>query len=527
MSRGAAGATCGTSAGRPLAHLSVLRACFLAVLCGAPRGELAELQSADAEPRRLDADGAVAGSRGGDRKHFWPHSRGHVPQSASTWRIGPAKLSREALLWTWRHPASKHTHNIVGGPLIDDRRHLYVTFADGVRKLSPNGDMLWHYRPPDFTTSSPGSLMGSSLYGQSNSGYFFAVDLETGMELWKNKLMANVGSESNHVEAYDGVVVGCGDNVAGLGPTRVVGLNASDGALLWDYQPLSMLWNFMPVFADDGTFLFADSEGRPYRLRLHTGEVVWLSGAPWRDFGASFTNGGLVLGPNGIAYTCSNAPNGMGQVGSRGVLRTFRLSDGTTPWSRQLPLPCGTWPAVGRLPGRPGLSVVVPTGPVPGSPSLYGYLDRRPLFWLRYLWSLTMWLGDWKRLLWWFDPLHRGQVLGFDAETGSPQGKYEVPPLAGHGAKGNLEGFWARVEQGNGRHEETPSWSSPVLAGDGTVYAGFASGRFYALGGWEGAAGPSAVSSFDVGAAFLPPGPAFAPGLMGIASFQELFVFRV
>merc|ERR1719487_1247494 len=60
----------------------------------------------------------------------------------------------------------------------------------------------------------------------------------------------------------------------------------------------------------------------------------------------SFSDGGLILGPDGSAYTCSNPPHMFGNEGEKGALRKYRLSDGKMLWDKELPYPCNSWPAV-------------------------------------------------------------------------------------------------------------------------------------------------------------------------------------
>lgn len=268
--------------------------------------------------------------------------------------------------------------------------------------------------------------------------------------------------------------------------------------------------------------------GAVYRLGLYDGKQIWKTLAPLQ-FRQSFTDGGMVLGPGGMAYTCSNLENG--QVGSKGALRAYRVSDGTLVWDNVLAQPCVSWPAVGTLPHQDGPSVVVPIGPFPGNPSILqlAFSSRIPQWWIKLLLNLSLWLGPKKRWLW-RNPVLPGEVVAFDAKTGAPQWRYEVPPWPQYGSKGNEEGLTERFRLGNGRHEQTASWGAPAISGDGTVYAGFMSGVLYAIRDSNGDGvihGPAEVSTFDLGAAPLHPGASFAPGMMGFVSHQELFVFKV
>merc|ERR1719401_25176 len=179
------------------------------------------------------------------------------------------------------------------------------------------------------------------------------------------------------------------------GNLRVVGLNATTGDQVWEHKVDLPVWNFHPVFASDDTFLFMDFTGEPYRLSLSNGTRIWKTSLPFDVF--SFSDGGLMLGPNGVAYTCSNPGVSHGVEGQQGVVRAFRFSDGQMLWQRLLPEPCNSWPAIGRLGGADDeLSVVATIGSFPGLPGM------PPI------------------------PQHAG-VVALDAATGNVKWQYQAP----------------------------------------------------------------------------------------------------
>eukprot|EP00747_Dinoflagellata_sp_TGD_P027992 gnl/TRDRNA2_/TRDRNA2_132960_c0_seq2.p1 gnl/TRDRNA2_/TRDRNA2_132960_c0~~gnl/TRDRNA2_/TRDRNA2_132960_c0_seq2.p1 ORF type:complete len:251 (-),score=13.69 gnl/TRDRNA2_/TRDRNA2_132960_c0_seq2:1-753(-) len=250
----------------------------------------------------------------------------------------------------------------------------------------------------------------------------------------------------------------------------------------------------------------------------------------------------MVLGPVGLAYTCSDLV-GNGQPDQPGVLRAVRISDGSLAWERQLSQPCNSWPAVGSLRRRDAkegvddISVVVLPGAFGESVSVAQLPSYLPgsifTFVQRKLHELTLWLlrasPIMAQLLWGY-PSKRSEIQAYNARTGSLQWRHEIAPYRQSACRGHEENHNDRTELGNWRHELTGPWSSPTIAADGTIYACHQSGVVYAVKDKNGddlIDSQTEVSTLDIGAACLHFGASFAPGLMGITSFQELFVWHV
>merc|ERR1719221_2583432 len=92
-------------------------------------------------------------------------------------------------------------------------------------------------------------------------------------------------------------------------------LDGKDGEQVWEFRTEFPVWNFLPVFPGDDTCVFMDFTGGVYRLGLHNGTLLWHTPAPHSS--GTFSDGGVIVGPNDIAYTCSNpGPGGAGRVRS-------------------------------------------------------------------------------------------------------------------------------------------------------------------------------------------------------------------
>mmetsp|Transcript_4137 Transcript_4137/g.12094 ORF Transcript_4137/g.12094 Transcript_4137/m.12094 type:complete len:476 (-) Transcript_4137:68-1495(-) len=443
--------------------------------------------------------------------HPWPTSRGpHLKQFGLTNVVVPHDLSA-SLAWSWQHPDGQYHTVLCGGPVIDAAGNFYFTANDGVRKLSPTGQTLWHFKQQDNMINNQPALLGDKLFGNNQHGIAFAVDLKTGASVWSKQLAQTAGGDCGYPAAYDGVfAVGAesgSDPAHPGGNSRVFGLDAASGSTLWEFKPHHPVWNFAPLFPGDDTCVFMDFAGGMYSVGLHNGTQLWYVPSPGAS--KSFSDGGATLGPNGAVYSCSNPGSDGGSEGSKGLLRALRLADGALMWQQLLPQPCNSYPAVGPLAQGQGLSVAVTPGSFMGQPNLHG------------------------------------SIMAFDATTGALEWRFNTKPYTGpfNMARGDVEGYQDRNEYDKDHAICLPAhWSAANIAGDGTVLAARSDGYVYAVRG-PALPGPAA-SLAEVGADFeSTPGTtarlwdakgaslhgafAFAPGTMAVQTCDTLYVFRV
>jgi len=442
--------------------------------------------------------------------HPWPTFRGpQTKQFGASNVVVPSDLNA-SLAWSWHHPGGRYHTVVAGGPVIDTTGNTYLSTNDGVRKFSPEGQVLWHF-PQPIKFNNEISLLGDKVYGSNQEGTAFALHADTGTAAWIKKLAGSAGGDAGYPAGHDGVfVVGAesGLDPASVGGNALIfGLDAATGTELWSYRPTRPVWNFSPLFPGDGSCIFMDMGGAMYRLGLHNGTLLWRTPSPGSL--QSFSDGGAVLGPNGAAYSCSNPAADRGSEGSRGLLRALRIEDGHLLWEQLLPQPCNSYPAVGHLGGR-DLSVAVTPGSFMGAQHLHG------------------------------------SIMAFDAATGTPQWHFNAKAYDGpfSMAKGDIEGYGERSRFNKGHEICLPAhWSSANIDGNGFVYAARSDGFVYGVRGPAAAAPLTSaalaqlrpdfestpgleVRVFDGQGASLHGAFAFAPGRMAVATCDTLYMFK-
>lgn len=431
-----------------------------------------------------------------DRAYYWSSANGNVGSYSHSEFQGPEQLSSPT--WTWNDPRGRWS-TIPLGVSIDDEQSLYLTVSHGIRKLSSDGKLLWSYeagKEIGETINNAASLWDGQIFGITCKGRTFAVDMNTGNEVWSTKIATNTDGNDGQVAAHDGVMIVATDaseEIKGRAKTccgpanhKLQGLNTTNGQLVWTYTPEVAVWNFAARFAGDGTFIFQDLEGRVHRNKVSDGSLIWKSGG----IPGSWTDGAAQLGSNNVVYAPANFKNG---GFTKGMLAAYRLSDGAQLWNVTTPRPPNNMPAVGRLIGHTELSVVQPMG----------------------------------------QQCEQGQQLDvrvYDAETGKLQWTYEGDVLQTKMVAGDREGIPFRLATGIRPITMPNPFSMPVVDGKGTVYIGAETGAFYSLQDLNGdgrVQGPGEVNKLENGGAFVgASSPAVAPGLFAVADIGRLFVWK-
>lgn len=477
--------------------------------------------------------------RGERGEYYWPHGRGRVGSFGASEERGTPDL-QQSPSWSWHHPDGRFHTTIVGSPLIDHSFNIYLAAEDGVRKFDRNGSMLWLYKAPGPIGMSP-SLFKGSLFGSTRNGHIFAVDMETGNSKWVINVSVPVADGAGFVEAHNSVVVAAVDSVDDGGNSRVIGLSASTGELLWDFRPDYPVYNFAPFFGPDRTVVFQDGNAGLYRIGIDHGKIFWSKpgqelvapqeedGDPPGGIQASHTEGGVVLGSNGIVYSVSVWATSKGtRSDTPGGVHAYNVSDGSLLWYRQMPRPPNSIPAIARLTKnkKAGFSLVVPMG----KPLALPVVEYMP-WWMPKEWKLafhkeSIALGEDANRLW-HNKRMPTELLTMDAETGEAGWTYEAPLWSHITGAGDEEGLLERRRLGIRETCQPPPWSSPIVDSEGTVYVGHESGKFFAIRdkNHDGHINRKhEVSVFDAGAGFLQP-PSLAPGMLAVASCDSLFVF--
>jgi len=433
----------------------------------------------------------------------------------------PRNLS-SAFSWNFHHPEGRFRTVMRGNPLIDSASNVLILTENGLFKLSPEGRLLWSYvaKTPALMNVVP-CIMDDVVYGSSMDSTTYAVDLQTGKELWSRRYSDSTGVDTHYVDARQGILLAGVDHSAkhGGGNLRVLGINASTSDVLWELKLDLPTWNFSPLFPGDGSFIFMDISGGVHRVMHHTGERVWYTPVP-EKYKASFTDGGVSIAPDGsAAFACSNAEGDW-----VGALRAYRISDGVRMWEKLLPTGCTSWPVIAKTSDWG----VLPAGSFINRPWVMDLEQWMPGQIKLALHTFSLWMGpDMRRLV----PIRslRTEIIAFDTKTGATRWNYRTPDWQRLAAKGDEEGYLERAS-----HQRSPiclptTWGTPTMSGDDTVYVGHVSGILYAVKDHNGddyIDPETEVSSFDMDAAPLPNNPAWAPGMMAVASCDTLFVFK-
>jgi len=460
-------------------------------------------------------------------EYYWPSGTGrieHYTQSSVTGlNTTPASLDLGAgPSWNWTDPRGRY-RGVPNAVNIDDEKNIFMLTLDGIRKFSADGNLLWSYLPdwrkPGEEMPDTSSLYQGAVYVSTTHGHVVAISMDDGTELWKTKLPSCDGN-NGWVSVSEGTVI-LGSNVSqnyrGIPiPGRyadqsVTGLNASDGTVMWNFEPDAPVWNFMGSFAGDGTFTFQDYEGKAYRNRVRDGTNIWKQGGAlfsWTD-GSSML--GPALSPEESLHVCGQgqpqsakcrvvyAVNNRDPVGGRdkpGDVSAYRLEDGKLLWRKEVPRPPNNMPAVGRLAGKTGLSLVQPIGQQcqKGNPT---------------------------------------DVYALDALTGELQWIFNGPSQKEDLQAGDSNPIAQQQRKQSGVREITlPNpWSAPTVDANGVVFIGSEEGGFYSLLDADGdgnVTGNKEVSVFDTGACFSgSSAPAIAPGMLIATSIDAMYVYKV
>mmetsp|Transcript_151703 Transcript_151703/g.484874 ORF Transcript_151703/g.484874 Transcript_151703/m.484874 type:complete len:573 (+) Transcript_151703:68-1786(+) len=555
---------------------------LLALLLVLPWAAVA-LEPAAAPPEPLDGtcpagDRSCAGaSATATGKYYWANQKGDLNRTGLSAHAVPFDLRRQAPAWRWTDP---EPGVIRATPLIDDRLNLYMSTINGrVIKLSPEGSVLWTYRSKYGVQPSVPALMDGLLFGNTEKGWIYALDMETGEEVWAVQASNGTASDTASMFAASGVVVAAtmmpveGRQEAFQTNNALVALSSRDGAHKWTHLMTGYnIYNFQGASPGDGTMVFMDSSGGVYRLNLETGAMLWESGIADRQ-ASFFTTAAAVVGPNDVVYCVSNY--GKHHDGDNGIVHAYNLSDGQPLWRTNVTLHAMQAVAIGRLAGSEGLSVVFGIGTNPGYPMLFrmiyrGFYAFPGIFWLLALTSGCFCCRRWRRrgsscivsgcslipmivlvflcylafMLslhflniqlknqpgWQFGlqlfavPPSPQRIVALDAATGAERWRHELPAFAATTCAGDEEEllprlFWLHRNEGLGHPICLPdSFSQAVIGGDGTAYVGYQDGRLFALRDGDGDGelrGDGEVSDFQFEHGFQA-SQAIAPGMLAV-----------
>lgn len=469
---------------------------------------------------------AVAAAK---KPYPWPTVRGRT--APGLYSVSPHRAPKDwesRLAWTFPGARGKHSTIFLGGVVIDDERNVYTSSIDAVYKLDEFGNIVWLF--PVGTSTTP-VLHDGTLYTSTKDGKIIALSMKTGGVIFEKKVSDLIGSDISGAGVSDGVVISCTHGFAAGGASRVTALNASDGSLAWEFRPDGQLWNFMPMFTDEGSFVFQDQLGGVYHLRTTTGKLLWKNGykGSWDE---TWTDGVPMLGPNRMVYAvhagCHVSTCGPVVPGS---IDAYSLDTGEKVWSQVTPYSPNSQPLVAKLGKSSRYSVVLPIGQ-PGKlpPSIQILYWPLPMFARYFLFHLATWLGESQKILWGNVP-YPSVVQAYDAETGAKQWSWQAPDLVTGVPAGDEELLIKRTSAGNLNQPICiPNlWASPTMDADGRIFLGHANGRIYSIhdANEDGMIDPEQeVKEMNTKVAFGHPGLGMAPGMAVMVNCDVVLAFK-
>mmetsp|Transcript_23192 Transcript_23192/g.41900 ORF Transcript_23192/g.41900 Transcript_23192/m.41900 type:complete len:469 (+) Transcript_23192:78-1484(+) len=456
------------------------------LLIGLASAELpVDFGSFDSCPVHLLQVEAAARSKGkAGQPYFWPSARG-AGHGASEF-VAPFDLAA-SLNWSWENSLGRFASSPTG-VVIDDKKNIYMTELSALRKFSHSGEELWSYgrQSRSVEMNNAACLLDGVAYLITSDGLVHAVSMESGKPLWVKAAGNGTDPTNSFVSAKAGrVIVGTDPN--SKSNSHVAALNATNGDVLWKYQPDKTVWNFLATFPNDNSVVFQDLEGKAYNVNLTDGALNWKAGG----IPNSWTDGSAQLGPNGVVYAVSH--NGSQPLeGGTGTLSAYNATTGVLLWRKITPKPPNNVPAVGRLAGKRDLSVVQAVGQ---QDKQYEFLD----------------------------------VYAYDALTGEQQWVFNGPMLSTQLPAGDEAGYLTRMSVGLRVLTLPNGWSAPSIDGDGTVFIGNEEGWLFAIRDVDddGLITGNEVSSFQTNASFVgTSAPAIADGMLVAATNGPMFVFK-
>ena len=197
----------------------------------------------------------------------------------------------------WKHKTSDAVYStpaIANGVVYfgSNDTHLYAVDAG-------TGDLRWRYETEGSVRSSPTVANGIVYFGGPyRDGHLYALNTSNGELLWKYEAThgTTFATSISSAAVANGVVYfGLTGAVGFIGSDsyRMYALNASNGNLLWIYNPEDHVESSPSV--SDGMVYFGSEDRRMYALDASTGNLLWR----YKTGNTSFTSPAVS---DGVVY---------------------------------------------------------------------------------------------------------------------------------------------------------------------------------------------------------------------------------
>lgn len=234
-------------------------------------------------------------------------------------------------IWTFQ------TSNPVDGtPAVVDGTVYFGSFDKNIYALDARtGEKRWEYSTGGLVRSSPTVFDGMVFIGThcyyaecmeynepsaSNPGYIYALDTQTGNEIWKYETDDEIVSSPAVVDGT--VFIGSSDG-------KLYAINQHTGEIDWEFQTNGSIYSTPAVIGN--TVYMSSNRDQVYALNRNTGERIW----------SFLTSANVLTGSpavhNDVVYVGGGAISDRETNGHHSELYAISTDKGEEIWSREIP----------------------------------------------------------------------------------------------------------------------------------------------------------------------------------------------
>lgn len=197
-----------------------------------------------------------------------------------------------------------HGPDILGSPLVSKGR-LFFGSDNGEIYGYRGTAKMWFYATADCVHDSAPALDGNTLFMGSTDGHVYALDADSGKEIWKSPEFEKINSTP---------LVFAGKVYIGAGDRQFRCLDAGSGKVLWGYETGKGIMSSPALGADSNSLVFGGADGNVYCLDLNgklkwkfathgpvlasplvTGDSVWIGSYDRHFYGLKMSDGSRIF----------------------------------------------------------------------------------------------------------------------------------------------------------------------------------------------------------------------------------------
>lgn len=196
--------------------------------------------------------------------------------------LRPLTKKGPALIWE-----KKLDKPLLGQPYYSQGK-LFIVSGDGkILALNRQGKEMWNFNSGESFQSSP-LVVRNMVFISSTRGNLFALDADSGKQIWKRKLGAIV--YGNRVAVQDHNLI------FGTANGSLVSLALDNGRINWVFRAASGI--FSTPLVKDGKIFFGSEDSNVYAVSVVNGKLLWKykTGKRIVQSGAVYGNGLVFIG---------------------------------------------------------------------------------------------------------------------------------------------------------------------------------------------------------------------------------------